>query len=118
MCHGPESQPYHRGYRYLPTIDGGGWGRWDPFDYFDPFALAATAFKDIAHTQYATDLLDVDSSTFVGEGGVPGDDEETAKARQRGDDLFDHAISEIFLLAVATQVVERQDCDGGLVGKR
>jgi hypothetical protein len=35
---------------------------------------------------------------LVGEGRIAGDDEEPADAGERGDDLLDHAVGEIFLL--------------------
>jgi len=36
--------------------------------------------------------------------------------RQRRDDLFDHAVSEIFLFRIAADVLELQDRDRRLVG--
>ena len=38
--------------------------------------------------------------------------------RERGDDLLDHAVGEIFLLRVAAHVLERQHRDRRLVGER
>ena len=38
--------------------------------------------------------------------------------RERGDDLLDHAVGEIFLLRVAAHVLERQHRDRRLVGQR
>ena len=39
-------------------------------------------------------------------------------ARQRGDDLLDHAVREIFLLRNPADVLKRQDRDRWLVGER
>src|SRR5262249_42021796 len=41
--------------------------------------------------------------------GVARDDEEVLEAGQRGDDVFDHAVAEIFLMGVAAQILEWQD---------
>jgi hypothetical protein len=38
--------------------------------------------------------------------------------RQRGDDLLDHAVGEIFLLRVAADVLKWQNSDRRLVGER
>mgnify|MGYP003349203566 CR=1 FL=1 len=64
------------------------------------------------------ELADIDGLPFVGEGGVACDDEDAAAFRERGRNLLDHAVREILLLAVATQVVKRQDGDGRLVWQR
>ncbi|MDE5444447.1 hypothetical protein GWG65_23965 [Bradyrhizobium sp. CSA207] len=48
----------------------------------DPIAgLAHAAFEHIAHAEFASDLLHIDRSTLVGEGGVPGDDEQRGIVR-------------------------------------
>ena len=79
--------------------------------------LAHAAFQHVAHAQLAAHLLHVDRPALVGEARVARDDEQPADARQRRDDVLDHAVGEIVLLGVAAQVQERQDGDGGLVGK-
>ena len=81
-------------------------------------ALAHAAFEHIADAEFAADLLHIDRLALVGEARIAGDDEEPADARQRGDDLLDHAVGEIFLLRVAAHVLERQDRDRRLVGER
>jgi len=63
----------------------------------------------------SADLLYVHGSIFVGEARISGDHKEPSDARQRSDDLLDHAIGEVFLFRVAAQVLERQHGDGGLV---
>src|SRR6516164_11353873 len=65
-------------------------------------------FEHVADAQFAPDLLYVDRLAFVREAGIAGDDEEPADARECGDDLFDHAVSEILLLRVAAHVLKRQ----------
>src|SRR6516162_2960076 len=85
----------------------------------DPVAaLAHRAFKDIAHAEFATDLLHIDSLSFVREGRIAGDDKEPADARERGDNFLDHAVGEIFLLWITAHVLERQYRDRRLVGQR
>src|SRR5262245_55878450 len=79
--------------------------------------LAHAAFEDVTNPQFAPDLLNVYGSPLVGKAGVPCDDKKTAKARQCSNDLLDHTISEILLLAVAAQVVKGQNGYGGFVGK-
>ncbi len=76
------------------------------------------SFQHIAHAQFASDPLDVDGLAFVGEARIAGDDEQGLEARQRGDDVINHAVREILLLRIAAHVLERQNRDGGLVGER
>src|SRR5260370_14741409 len=76
------------------------------------------AFQEIAHTQFAPNLLHVNRTTLVGETRISGDHEEPANAGQRRDNVLDHAISEIFLLGIAAHVLERQHRYGWLVGQR
>jgi len=62
------------------------------------------------------DLLHIDRLAFVGKARIAGDHEQPADARERSDDLLDHAVGEILLLRVAAHVLERQHRDGRLVG--
>jgi len=55
---------------------------------------------------------------LVGKARIPSDHEQPANAREGGDDLLDHPVSEIFLLRIAAQVVERQHGERGLVCNR
>ena len=89
-----------------------------PGDTHPAAAFAHAAFEDIAHAQFAADLLYVDRLALVGEARIAGDDKEPADAREGGDDLLDHAIGEIVLLRVARHVLERQYRDRGLIGQR
>ena len=86
-----------------------------PGDAHPVAGLAHAAFQHVAHAKLAADLLHVHGPALVGEARIARDDEQPADARQRGDDVLDHAVGEIFLLGVAAQVLERQDGDGGLV---
>src|SRR5271165_1900610 len=75
----------------------------------DPVAaLAHRAFEHVAHAELAPDLFHIDGLALVSEARIAGDDEEPADAAQRGDDLLDHAVGEIFLLGVTAHVGERQ----------
>jgi hypothetical protein len=80
--------------------------------------LAHRAFQNIAHAELAPDLLHVDGAALVGEGRITGDDKEPADLRQRGDDLLDHAVGEIFLFRVAADIGERQYRNRRLLGER
>jgi len=80
-------------------------------------ALADRAFEDIADAEFAADLLHVDRLALVGEGRIPGDDEEPANTGEGRNDLLDHPVDEIFLLRVAAHVGERQHRDRRLVGR-
>ena len=80
----------------------------------DPHPVARSshaAFEHIAHAKLAADLLHIDSTAFVSERAVACDDKVPSKLRQRGDDLFDHAVSEVVLLRVAAQIGERKHRD-------
>jgi len=87
-------------------------------DAHPPTALPDRAFEDVAHAQLATDSLYVDRLALVGEGAIARDDEEPADAAERGDDLLDHAVGEIFLLRIAGHVLEGQHRDRWLVRER
>ena len=89
-----------------------------PGDAHSVPGLAHAAFEHIAHAQFAPDLLHIDGPALVGEARIARDHEQPAHARQGGDDLLDHAVGEIFLLGIAAHVLERQDGNRGLVGKR
>src|SRR5438105_10502949 len=81
-------------------------------------ALAYRAFEHITNAEFTADALHIDCLALVGEARIAGDDEQPADARQRGDDLLDHAVDEIFLLRVAAHVLKWQDRDRRLVGER
>jgi hypothetical protein len=78
--------------------------------------LAHRAFEHVADTKLAPHLLYIDRFSLVGETGIAGDDEQPADPAERGDDLLDHAVGEIFLLRIAAHILERQHRDRRLVG--
>jgi len=73
--------------------------------------LANAALEHIVHAEFAADLFDIDGFALVGEARIARDHEQRLEPRQRGDDLLDHAIGEIFLLGIAAHVLERQYCN-------
>src|SRR5258708_6690837 len=79
--------------------------------------LADGALKHVANAKLATDLLDIDGFSLVGEAGIAGDDEQPFHSRQRSRDILDHAVGEIFLFRIAAHVLKRQHGDGGFVGE-
>src|SRR5260370_42128886 len=86
--------------------------------YANPAASATHAtFEHVTNAQFASDLLDIDGLAFVGKRGISGYDEERLKLRQTGNDVFDDSVREVFLLGIATHVLERQNGDGRLVWK-
>src|ERR1700694_317814 len=80
--------------------------------------LAHAAFEHVTDTQLTSNLLDVYGLAFVSEGRVTGDNEKRLEPRQRRGDVLHHPVGEMILLRVTAQVLERQDCNGGLVGQR
>ena len=46
---------------------------------------------------------------------IASDYEQRFETRERGDDLLNHSVREVFLFGVAAHVLERQHGDGGLV---
>jgi len=80
-------------------------------------SLAHRAFEHITHAELASDLLHVDCLALVREARIAGDDEEPADARERGDDLIDHAVGKIFLLRVTAHIGEGQHRDRRLIGE-
>ena len=92
----------------------------------DPHPISATlhaALEQIAHVQFAADLLDVGRLALVGEGGAPADDECAVNARQVGSQALGHAVDEIVLLGPAADVGEGENDDrqtrrNGSAGRR
>jgi len=75
------------------------------------------SFEHVPHVEVLPDLLHVDRAALVGEARIARDDKEPADARERRNDLLDHAVGEIFLFRVAAHVGEWQHCDRRLVGQ-
>ena len=63
--------------------------------------FAHRAFEDITDIQFAANLFHINGLALVHKARIAGEDEEAADARERGDDLLDHAVGEILLLRVA-----------------
>ena len=80
----------------------------------DPHAgggLAHAALEHVADAQFAADLFHIDRAALVGEARIARDDEQPADARQRRDDVLDHAVGEVLLLRVAAQIQKWQNRD-------
>src|SRR5438128_1014143 len=85
----------------------------------DTYSLASLANRALQHvpdTKLPPNLFYIDRPRFIGEGRISGDDKQPADARERGNDLLDHAVCEIFLLWVTAHIRERQHCDRGFIG--
>jgi hypothetical protein len=76
--------------------------------------LARASFEDVSHAELAADLPYVDRAALVGEGRIARDDEQSRKARERRDDVLDHAVGKV-VVQVAAEILERQDGDRGLI---
>src|SRR5215469_14897789 len=84
----------------------------------NPYAVAnaaQAAFENIAHTEFASDLADVDGAALISEARIARDHKEPLDARQASDDFLDHSVGQIFLFRITAQISERQDRDGRLV---
>src|SRR5262249_15058147 len=77
--------------------------------------LADAALEHEAHAEIPSDLLHFDRLALVDEGGVARDDEQARHLREVGDQVFGHAVAEIFLLGIAADVGEGQHGDRRLV---
>jgi hypothetical protein len=74
-----------------------------------PVAAALHApFQPISHVQITADLPEVDRLTFVGEGGVPGDNERPRNAREIDGKALSDTVGEIFLLVIASNICKRK----------
>ena len=80
--------------------------------------LAHAAFQHKANAKFAADLSHIDGAALVGKGRVARDDVHVPVVGQARDDVLNHAVGEIVLIAVSTHVLKRQDCDRQPVGKR
>src|SRR5215469_8042519 len=87
----------------------------------DADAVAGTshgAFEYVAYTKVASDPFHIDGAALIGEAGIAGDHEQRRIARQRGDDLLNRAVREVFLLGVAAKIGEGHYRNRRLVGQR
>ena len=76
------------------------------------------AFEHVADAEFLADLLGVDALALVGEGGVAGDDEAVADAREFGGEVFGDAVGEIILARIAGEIGEGEHDDGEMRGLR
>ena len=67
------------------------------------------AFEHVADVQLAADLFEINRFAFVSKCGVSADYERAADARQVRGQALGHAIDEIVLLGITTEVGERQN---------
>src|SRR5262249_1530706 len=74
---------------------------------------ANAAAQHVAHAQLLADLLQVDRLVAIGQRRRARDDEQAAYAREREDDVVDHAFAEISLLGIVADGAKRQDRDRG-----
>jgi hypothetical protein len=70
--------------------------------------LAHASLEDIAHPQFAPDLLYVHGAAFVGKARIARDHEQVPEAPQGLDDVFHDAVREVFLIGVIAHVLEGQ----------
>jgi hypothetical protein len=68
---------------------------------------ADTAFKHIAHTQFAPDLLGLDPLSLIGECGIALYHQHPREPRQIGCQILGDPVREILLLTVVAEVGER-----------
>ena len=76
--------------------------------------FANAALQNETDSKFAANLLDLGRLTFVGERRIPGDHEQPRNLGKIRDEILRHAVAEIFLLGVATHIVEREHGNGGL----
>ena len=76
----------------------------------DAYAIrhpAHAPFEHITHAKFAADLFHINRPALVCESRIARDNEEPLDPGKSGNDVFDHAVGEIFLLGIATHVLER-----------
>ena len=74
-----------------------------------------TAFDHVAHAEIACHVGQDNGSPLVGENGVAGDDVQSGKLGQVGNQGLGDAVGEIVLAGITAEVRERQHRDGGSV---
>jgi hypothetical protein len=72
---------------------------------------AHASLKHVAYAQFPADSSHVDRPTLVDERRIARYNEQPLDTGKAGDDLLDDPVSEILLLSMTTQVVERQHSD-------
>src|SRR4051812_5174933 len=76
-----------------------------------------TALQYIANAEFPSYLLDVDSLSLIRKTRITCDHEQPFDSRKSSRDILHHAVGEVFLLWIATHVLERKHSDGRLVGE-
>jgi len=80
--------------------------------------LAHAALDKVANAELAADLLHIGKPALVDEARLPGDHEQPAHARQRRQNVIDHAVREVLLFGISAHVGEGQDRDGRTIRNR
>ena len=78
--------------------------------------LAHAAFEDVAHAQFVRDLLNIHRPALVDEARIARDHEQFLEPRQRGNDVLNYAVGEIFLLGIDAQLLKGSTASDGLSG--
>ena len=73
---------------------------------------AHTALYEIGDTEAPPNLAEINGPVAKREGRVAGYDEQRAKACQACDELIRDAITEVGIIGLTAQVLERQNRDG------
>ena len=74
--------------------------------------LAYAALDDVAGAQLLANFLNIDGNALEDKGGISGNNREPMPIRQTCDYVFRDAVSEIFLLGIARQIVKGQNGNG------
>src|SRR5262245_45181294 len=83
-----------------------------------PAAPSNRAFEDVANSELTANPFHIYRLALVGESAVASDHKEPGNTGERGYDLLDHAVGEIFLLGIAAEVLERQNRNRWLFRQR
>src|SRR4029079_5842759 len=78
--------------------------------------FAYAAFEHVANAKFSSDLPDIDRLVLVNEGGRARDHCQVREARERGNDIFSHPVTQIAKALVGTQIIERKNGYGGNSG--
>ena len=73
-------------------------------------------FKHIADPEFLADFPSIDILALEREGGIAGDNEGAAEARQVGGQVLCKSVGEIVLARVVGEIGERQHNDGQMLG--
>jgi hypothetical protein len=79
---------------------------------------AKAALEHVAHAELAADPPDVDRLSVVLKARVARDDEQLGESRQLGDDVLGDPVTDVVLIRIRRQILERQHRDRRSVGQR